>query len=126
MPMRKLPLLIMLCLGVAGCAGAERADQQAAGRLAYRQGFEALDAADFAKAEQYLSEAQKLLPDDPYVALDLGVTYQSMGQLDKARAAYERVQEIGKGVIPVRVTDPRAAGKSLAEIATDNLNFIAH
>ena len=123
--MRKIPLLIALCLGIAGCAN-EAAEREAAGRIAYRQGFEALDAEDYAKAEHYLSEAQGLRPDDPYVSLDLGVTYQALGENDKARAAYEKVLETGKGVIPVRVTDPRAAGKSLADIATDNLNFISH
>jgi Flp pilus assembly protein TadD len=116
--MRTKLSIIFLCLAIAGCADTE---QQAAGRIAYRHGFEALDARDYVKAEQYLSDAERLLPDDPYVALDLGVVCQALGQPDRARAAYQKVQTIGKGVIPTRVTDPRAAGKSLADIATDNL-----
>ncbi|HVJ54560.1 MAG TPA: tetratricopeptide repeat protein [Aliidongia sp.] len=122
--MRTLAVLAVLCLGMAGCSDSA-ADQAAAGRAAYRQGFDALDAQDYAKAENYLTEAQRLLPDDPYVALDLGVTYQSLGEKDKARAAYERVLEIGKGVQPVRVTDPHAAGKSLADIAAANIESLA-
>ena len=120
--MRIVPLLF-LGLALAGCSSD---DPGAPGRMAYRQGFEALDAGDYDKAVQYLTDAQRLRPDDPYVALNLGVAYQAQGKNDEARAAYEKAIETGKGVVPVRVTDPRASGKSVAEIAADNLNFIPH
>ncbi len=115
--------LFLLGLVLAGCWGEAPG---AAGRAVYRQGVDALDAGDYDKALQYLTDAQRLRPDDPYVALDLGVTYQALGKNGEARSAYEKAIETGKGVVPVRVTDPRAAGKSLAEIAADNLNFIPH
>jgi Tfp pilus assembly protein PilF len=115
-----LLLLLLLMLGACGNA----VDKEAA-QIAYRQGFEALASHDYMKAEQYLREAERRFPDDPYVELDLGVVYQNLGQLDKARAAYERVLDTGKGVKPRQVTDPHSAGRTLADIARENLAFMA-
>src|ERR1700761_2979754 len=97
MTMRKLPLLL-IALALGGCWPDPPGGP---GRQAYRQGYDALDAGDYDKAVQYLTEAQRLRPDDPYVALDLGVAYQSLGKNDEARAAYEKAVETGKGVVPV-------------------------
>jgi Flp pilus assembly protein TadD len=105
---------------LSACA-ADSPDPAASFNLAYRLGFEALQAQDYPKAEQKLSEAAQLVPDDPYVQLNLGVAYQHLGALDKARAAYLRAVAAGEKVKPVRVTDPRYAGRSVADLARDNL-----
>jgi Flp pilus assembly protein TadD len=103
---------------LAACGGPS--DEETA-KLAYRQGFEALQARDFAAAERYLDQAAALTPDDPYVALDLGVAAQNLGELDKARAAYGHAIELGERTKPARATDPRYTGRSVAQLARDNL-----
>ena len=107
----------ILLLLLAGCG----ADSGQALNLAYRQGFEAIEAHDFVTAERALAEAARLAPDDPYVALNLGVAYQNLGQLDQARAAYLQAIETGGKTKPTRVTDPHYAGRSVADLARDNL-----
>jgi Flp pilus assembly protein TadD len=111
-------LVAVLLLVLAGCADDHPED---ALKLAYRQGVEAIQAQDFADAARYLGEASRLAPDDPFVALNLGVAYQNLGELDKARAAYQHAADTGEKVKPVRVTDPRYAGRSVADLARDNL-----
>jgi Flp pilus assembly protein TadD len=111
---------VIAAMLLAGCSD-DKPDPAEALKLAYRQGFEAMQAHDFAKAKQHLGEAAQLAPDDPYVALNLGVAYQNLGELDKARAAYLQAVKIGEGVKPARVTDPHYAGRTVAELARDNL-----
>ncbi len=109
---------------VAGCNdGPDPAEQL---KLDYRIGFEALQQHDFARAAQALGEAAKLDPGDPYVLLNLGVAYQRLGELDKARAAYEGAAKSGEGVRPARVTDPHYSGRTVAELARDNLASLPH
>jgi Flp pilus assembly protein TadD len=105
---------------LAGCGG-DKPDPAQQLKLDYRIGFEALQQHDFAKAVQYLEDAATLEPGDPYVQLNLGVAYQNLGQLDKARAAYEQAAAAGKGVRPARVTDPHYAGRTVEELARDDL-----
>jgi Flp pilus assembly protein TadD len=113
-------LIVTTLLLLAGC-GDDKPEPAEVLKLAYRQGFEAMQAHDFVKAEQYLAEAAQLAPDDPYVTLNLGVAYQRLGELDKARAAYQRAAATGEGVKPARVTDPHYSGRTVADLARDNL-----
>ena len=112
--------VIAAILVLVGC-GDDKPDPAEVLKLDYRQGLDAMQAHDFAKAEHYLDEAAQLAPDDPYVALNLGVVYQNQGVLDKARAAYERAVKTGEGLRPARVTDPHYSGRSVADLARDNL-----
>ena len=105
---------------LAGC-GDDPPDPAEVLKLDYRLGFEAMQAHDFAKAAQYFEDAAKQAPDDPYVALNLGVAYQKLGALDKARTAYQRAIKTGQGVRPARVTDPHYSGRTVAELAADDL-----
>lgn len=116
-----------MLVALAGCGDGKLSplETAAAFKLAYRLGFEALQAQDYAAAEQHLSEAAQLDPDDPYVELNLGVAYQRLGELDKARTAYEHAAATGEAVKPVRVTDPRYSGRSVADLARDNLASLA-
>lgn len=113
-------LALGAALLLAGC-GNDKPDPAEVLKLDYRLGFEALQQHDFAKATQYLGDAAQLDPGDPYVLLNLGVAYQNLGELDKARTAYEGAAKSGEGVRPARVTDPHYAGRTVAELARDNL-----
>ncbi len=57
----------------------------------------------------------------PLSSSNLGVAYQNLGEMDKARAAYEQAVKTGQGVRPTRVTDPRYSGRTVAELARDDL-----
>jgi Tfp pilus assembly protein PilF len=88
---------------------------------AYQRGFAALEAGDYPTARRELVEAQKGLPRDPFVALDLGVVCQHLGDRTEAEAQYRRVLETGRDVYPRRVTDPGFSGETLAGIARADL-----
>jgi Flp pilus assembly protein TadD len=105
---------------LSGCGDASP-DPVEAAKLAYRHGVEAIRAGDFAAAERALGEAARLEPDDAYVLLNLGVAYQNLGKIDLARAAYRHAADTGEQIKPVRVTDPHYAGRTVAELARDNL-----
>lgn len=105
-----------LILTLGGCAQ-DPATDGAAAQLAYRRGFEALNDGDWLKAQQYLIQAKQAFPEDPYVLLNLGVVAQRLGRFDEARGYFQRVADTGADVIPERVSDPDAAGKSLADLA---------
>jgi Tfp pilus assembly protein PilF len=112
--------LVASALLLAAC-GDSAPDPAEVFKVDYRIGFEAVQAHDFAKAAQYLGEAAQIDPNDPYVQLNLGVAYQNLGEMDKARAAYEQAVKTGQGVRPTRVTDPRYSGRTVAELARDDL-----
>ncbi len=122
-----VPVTARVILGVtlllAACETAPSAHD--AGRRAYLEGYEALKAADYAGAERSLSEAARELPEDPYVQLDLGVTEQNLGKRDLARAAYARAMDLGKTAQSRDVTDPRYAGRTVAQLAKDDLDWMA-
>lgn len=106
-----------LVLLLGGCGG----DREAAAQLAYRRGFEAIGTGDWLKAQQYLLEAKQAFPNDPYVLLNLGVVAQNLGRFDEARGYYQQVIDRGPDVVPETVSDPSAAGKSLADLARDDM-----
>jgi tetratricopeptide (TPR) repeat protein len=104
-----------------GACGQDPATNGAAAQLAYRRGFEAIGDGDWLKAQQYLIQAKQAFPDDPYVLLNLGVVAQRLGRFDEARGYYQQVVDLAPDVIPEQVSDPQAAGKSLADLARDDL-----
>lgn len=117
---RAFAVLPLVLAPLAACTD-PAAEKDRAFALAYRSGVEAVEAHDFAAAEQHLSEAAALDPADPYVQLDLGVAYQNLGRFDDARRAYALAAATGATVKPARVTDPNYAGRSVADLARDNL-----
>lgn len=118
---RRIPVLAGLILTLGACGGPDRATDEAAAQLAYQHSFDAINAGDWLKAEQYLTQAKQAFPKDPYVLLNLGVVAQRLGRFGEARGYYQQVIDMAPEVIPVQVTDPAAAGKSLADLARDDL-----
>ncbi len=105
---------LMLALG--GCLQKPATDQAAA-QLAYRRGFEAIGAGDWLKAQQYLIQAKQAFPTDPYVLLNLGVVAQHLGRFDEARDYFQQVVDMAPDEVPLHVSDPNLAGRSLEELA---------
>ena len=112
--------LVLAAVSLAACTS-EKATNDAAAQLAYRRSYEAINAGDWLKAQQYLIQAHQAFPDDPYVILNLGVVAQRLGRFEEARGYYNRVIAVAPDVVPEQVTDPTVAGKSLADIARDDL-----
>ena len=104
-----------------GACGPDRATDSAAAQLAYQRSFDAISAGDWLKAEQYLVQAKQAFPNDPYVLLNMGVVAQRLGRFGEARGYYQQVVDMAPDAIPVQVSDPKAAGKSLADLARDDL-----
>ncbi|HLZ64742.1 MAG TPA: tetratricopeptide repeat protein [Aliidongia sp.] len=106
-----------LGLVLAACTN----EKEVAGQQAYRHGFEAIGQGDWLKAQEYLTQAKAAFPKDPYVLLNLGVVAQRLGRFDEARGYYQQVIDQAPDVVPQQVSDPAAAGKSLADLARDDL-----
>ncbi|GGF41522.1 hypothetical protein GCM10011611_54950 [Aliidongia dinghuensis] len=117
------PLLVGLALALAACGSDDPGLNQTAAtaQQAYQRGFEAIGTGDWLKAEQYLVQAKQAFPNDPYVLLNLGVVAQRLGRFAEARRYYQQVVDMAPDVIPAQVSDPDAAGKSLADLARDDL-----
>ena len=112
--------IVGLVLTLGACAQGPATDGAAA-QLAYRRSFEAIGDGDWLKAQQYLIQAKQEFPEDPYVLLNLGVVAQRLGRFDEARGYYQQVIDRAPDVIPEQVSDPKAVGKSLADLARDDL-----
>ncbi len=87
-------------------------------------GYQELTKGNYEQAEKYLNEALEIYRFNPYALLNLGVVYQNTGRPEKAREAYNNV-------ISLRPTEKAASsnlesssGKSLVEIAKENLNLL--
>jgi Tfp pilus assembly protein PilF len=107
-----------LGLLMAGCA------DQTAGVSADDPGYVALQAKDYARARDAFSAALARKPHDPWIELDLGLSYQGLGQMDKAVPLYRQVLVDGKGVVPGTTTNNSSeGGRDLASIACDNLRL---
>jgi len=117
--------LALIGIGLTlGACGPDPAATAAAAQLSYRRSYEAINAGDWLKAQQYLIQARQAFPNDPYIVLNLGVVAQRLGHFDEARGYYDQVVEMAPDVIPEQVTDPAAAGKSLADIARDDIETL--
>jgi tetratricopeptide (TPR) repeat protein len=60
----------------------------------YLAGYVALYTDDFATAETHLTKAVELNANDPFMRYLLGLTYEKMGQADKAKDAYEKAYAV--------------------------------
>ncbi len=106
-----------LVLLVGGCGQGPTT----AAQLAYRRGFEAIGAGDWPKAREELLQAKQVFPKDASVLLNLGVVAQHLGRFDEARDYYQQVIDLAPDAVPLSVSVPAAAGKSLVDLARDDM-----
>jgi tetratricopeptide (TPR) repeat protein len=111
---RWLPILT-IGLALAGCG------TEGASVTPDDPGFKAMATGDYSSSQNEFQSALASKPHDPYLELDLGVAYQNMGRLDLAEALYRQAMTDGKDVVPPYTTYPRDAGKSIAQIACENI-----
>jgi len=85
------------------------------------QAFEAISEGNYEQAEALLEVALSINPDNPYAILNLGVVYQRTGRIEKAREQYVKIilQDAKETVVRSNVRGME--GKSLVDIAKDNL-----
>lgn len=87
-------------------------------------GYRRLQAKDYDKAKEYYEKALAVNPDNPYAILNMGVIYQEKGEIDKAIDMYNRIISLNPVERAIRSTDSTQKGKTLADIARDNLSKI--
>lgn len=110
-------VLVAMIILFVGCAVSED------NRLA-DLGYQELTKGNYEQAEKYLNEALGIYRFNPYALLNLGVVYQNTGRLEKAREAYNNVISLQPTEKAALSNLESSSGKSLVEIASENLNML--
>jgi Tfp pilus assembly protein PilF len=111
-PLKNTVVSSLIAIALFGCAtGPSEGDL----------GFQALKAGNYTDAQAHLTKAIAEHPNDPYIQLNLGATYQNLGQYDLARQYLTQVLTTGAGIVPQQVTKDGLTGQSLADVAKADL-----
>jgi outer membrane protein OmpA-like peptidoglycan-associated protein len=86
-------------------------------------GFKALVAGDYAKSQSVFEPMFAKSPRDPYIELDLGLAYQGQGRMDLAEPLYRNALVDGANIVPFFTTNPGDKGKTISDIACENLKL---
>ena len=111
---------IILLLLLVGCSSTP---EKAPDVDLSEQAFEAISAGDYEKAEALLEVALSINPDNPYALLNLGVVYQNTGRVENAREQYVKIILLDAKETVVRSNVEGMEGKSLVDIAKENLKI---
>jgi tetratricopeptide (TPR) repeat protein len=108
---------ILMCLMVLGCATTPdmRLSNDA---LTY------LEKGDYKTAEEKLTEALEINPDNPYALLNMGVTYSNTNRFKEAREMFLKVIDIGDNTRVAASNKDWAMGITLIDLAVENLSII--
>jgi len=109
---------LAIALAVAGC-GTIGVDPESAG-------YKSLEAGDYAKARDYFWALYSKNPDDPFVELDLAISFQGLGRMDLAEPFFRQVLENGRNVVAPVGRKADSNDKTLADIACTNLRRDLH
>jgi general secretion pathway protein D len=82
-------------------------------------GFAKLQKEEYGQAKQYFEEALKIDPKNPYALVNLGVTCERQGDIDRAGKMYEKVLQLEA---TDQITGGAAAIESLKKLAKENLD----
>jgi len=115
-------LLLAIALIWEGCAGSSYVTQDI--YLAH-QGFVELSKGNYSMAEANLLVSLDIKPNNPYSLLNLGAVYQDTGRTWQAVEMYEKLLELNPDQTAIQSNEERYRGKSLVEIAKENLKSLA-
>lgn len=115
-------VLPMACLAFALAA----CESESASVTEDDPGYKALYSGDYQTSQREFEPMQAKNPHDPYLQLDLAVAYQQLGRLDLAEALNRQAMVDGKNVYPPHTTFARDNGKSIADIACENIGISHH
>lgn len=111
-----LSLIAIMVIAVA-CASIDENDY-------LQEGYAMMTQGNYIKAEEYFTKVLDINPNNPYALLNLGVVYQNTDRIEQAKAMYNKVIALGVTETPHEVTQATAEGKSLVQIAKDNLSTL--
>jgi len=94
------------------------------GMVDVNNGFEHLKVGEYTQAEPFFNKALEADADNPYALLNLGVVYQNTGRVSQAKEMYRKVIALNPEETPDKVSEDKVQGKSLVEIAKENLAML--
>lgn len=112
-------------LGACATAPAGSPAQEQAGvRQLLAEAYAHMQRKDDAAAEKALYEARQLDPDNPWIALDLGVIFQRQGYAEQARSEYRRALASPRADDPAKQISGSLPDATAAGIARYNLDLL--
>jgi hypothetical protein len=118
--------LMLLLMGIAliwvGCVRSSYVTQD--NYLAH-QGFVELSKGNYSMAEANLLVSLDIEPNNPYSLLNLGAVYQDTGRTWQAAEMYEKLLELNPEQTAIQSNKESYRGRSLVEIAKENLRNLA-
>jgi hypothetical protein len=85
--------------------------------------YQALTSGDSSQAASDLASTVDSSAHDPYFELDFGLAYQNVGRMDLAEPFYRSAMIDGANVVPPLTTNANDRGKTIAQIACENLRI---
>ena len=85
--------------------------------------YQALMTGDSSQAAAEMASTGESFAHDPYFELDFGLAYQNAGRMDLAEPLYRAAIIDGANVVPPFTTNASDQGKSIAQIACENLRI---
>jgi Tfp pilus assembly protein PilF len=113
-------LVVFVAVCVVGCTTAILSRDM----LLANQGFDLLNQGKYTDAEKRFDEALAENPDNPFALLNQGVVYQTTGRTEKAKSMYEKVIKLNPKETAGRSSESGKTGKTLVEIAKENLEAL--
>jgi outer membrane protein OmpA-like peptidoglycan-associated protein len=87
------------------------------------RGYELFNDREYGRAKSALESSNTATPNDAYIQLDLGATYQREGRMDLAVPYYRQAMTNGHDMIATRVSMPKLQGLTIEQIACYNLTI---
>jgi outer membrane protein OmpA-like peptidoglycan-associated protein len=99
------------------------ADSAAVQTTSSNPGYDLFNGGEFDRARATLQSGNSATPNDAYIQLDLGATYQRQGRMDLAVPLYRQAMVNGHDVVATRVSMPKLQGQTIEQIACYNLSI---